>query len=46
VRDPDRKGTVEKAIQHTQDTALKGRRFESIEGKRSIFHALPPIADV
>jgi transposase len=31
VRDPDRKGTVEKAIQHTQDTALKGRRFESIE---------------
>lgn len=31
VGDPDRKGSVENAIQHTQDTALKGRRFESIE---------------
>jgi transposase len=31
VADPDRKGSVENAIQHTQDTALKGRRFESIE---------------
>jgi transposase len=31
VRDPDRKGTVENAIQHTQDTALKGRRFDSLE---------------
>ncbi len=31
VADPDRKGSVERAIQHTQDTALKGRRFESIE---------------
>lgn len=31
VRDPNRKGTVESAIKHTQDTALKGRRFESIE---------------
>jgi transposase len=31
VRDPDRKGTVENAIKHTQDTALKGRTFESIE---------------
>ncbi len=31
VRDPNRKGTVEHAIQHTQATALKGRRFESIE---------------
>jgi transposase len=31
VRDPNRKGTVENAIQHTQDTALKGRTFESIE---------------
>jgi transposase len=31
VRDPDRKGSVERAIQYTQDTALKGRRFESIE---------------
>jgi hypothetical protein len=31
VRDPNRKGTVENAIQHTQATALKGRRFESIE---------------
>lgn len=31
VADPDRKGSVENAIQHTQETALKGRRFESIE---------------
>ena len=31
VRDPNRKGTVEHAIGHTQATALKGRRFESIE---------------
>jgi transposase len=31
IRDPDRKGTVESAIQHTQGTALRGRRFESLE---------------
>jgi len=31
VRDPNRKGSVESAIQHTQATALKGRRFETIE---------------
>ena len=31
VRDPDRKGTVESAIKHTQDTALKGRKFDTIE---------------
>lgn len=31
VRDPDRKGTVENAIQHTQNTALKGKKFETIE---------------
>ena len=31
VRDPNRKGTVENAILHTQSTALKGRRFASIE---------------
>jgi transposase len=31
VADPNRKGVVERAIQHTQDTGLKGRRFESIE---------------
>ena len=30
VRDPNRKGTVESAIQHTQATALKGRRFDSL----------------
>jgi transposase len=35
VRDPDRKGTVENAILHTQSTALKGRRFESIEAQNS-----------
>jgi transposase len=31
VRDPNRKGSVEHAIGHTQDTALKGRRFETID---------------
>jgi len=31
VCDPDRKGTVESAIKHTQDTALKGRKFDTIE---------------
>jgi transposase len=35
VRDPDRKGTVENAIQHTQGTALKGRKFESIEAQNA-----------
>ncbi|MDX6501778.1 MAG: hypothetical protein QOG23_5038 [Blastocatellia bacterium] len=33
VRDPNRKGTVENAIQHTQGTALAGRRFESLEAQ-------------
>ena len=33
VRDPNRKGTVENAIQHTQSTALTGRRFESLEAQ-------------
>ena len=31
VGDPNRKGTVENAIKYTQDTGLKGRRFESLE---------------
>lgn len=31
VGDPNRKGTVENAIQHTQATALKGRKFNSID---------------
>jgi transposase len=33
VGDPNRKGTVESAIQHTQSTALKGRQFASIEAQ-------------
>ena len=33
IRDPNRKGTVENAIQHTQDTALRGRRFETLEAQ-------------
>jgi len=33
VSDPDRKGTVENAIKYTQDTALKGRKFDSIEAQ-------------
>jgi hypothetical protein len=35
VRDPNRKGSVESAIQHTQSTALKGRRFEEIEAQNA-----------
>jgi transposase len=35
VRDPNRKGAVENAIGHTQATALKGRRFESIEAQNA-----------
>jgi transposase len=31
VRDPDRKGKVERAVGHVQRTPLKGLRFESIE---------------
>jgi transposase len=33
ISDPNRKGTVESAIQHTQDTALKGRKFDNIEAQ-------------
>ena len=33
VKDPNRKGTVENAVKHTQDTALKGRKFETIEAQ-------------
>ncbi len=35
VGDPDRKGAVENAIGHTQGTALKGRKFESIEAQNA-----------
>jgi len=35
VCDPNRKGSVENAIQHTQGTALKGKRFESIEAQNA-----------
>ena len=35
IRDPNRKGSVENAIQHTQATALKGKRFESIESQNA-----------
>jgi transposase/5S rRNA maturation endonuclease (ribonuclease M5) len=31
VGDSNRKGTVENAVKYTQDTALKGRRFSTIE---------------
>jgi transposase len=33
VRDPNRKGAVEHAIGHTQATALKGRRFQTLEAQ-------------
>jgi transposase len=35
VRDPNRKGSVENAIGHTQGTALKGRRFDSLEDQNA-----------
>jgi len=35
VQDPNRKGTVESAIQHTQGTALKGRTFEIIDAQNT-----------
>jgi len=35
VADPNRKGTVESAIQHTQGTALKGKRFETIDAQNA-----------
>lgn len=35
INDPNRKGAVESAIQHTQATALKGLRFESIEAQNA-----------
>jgi transposase len=31
VRHPDRKGKVERTVDHAQETPLKGRRFESLE---------------
>jgi transposase len=33
--DSDRKGTVENGVKHTQNTALKGRRFDSIEAQNA-----------
>ena len=33
VRDPNRKGSVENAIGHTQGTALKGKRFQTLEAQ-------------
>jgi transposase/5S rRNA maturation endonuclease (ribonuclease M5) len=33
VGDSNRKGTVENAVKYTQDTALKGRRFDSIDAQ-------------
>jgi transposase len=38
-RDPNRKGTVEHAIGHTQATALKGLRFETIEAQNEHLEA-------
>ncbi len=31
IKDPNRKGSVENAIQHTQGTALQGRKYQTIE---------------
>jgi transposase len=35
VRNPDRKGKVESVVGHTQNTPLKGRRFEAIDAGQS-----------
>jgi len=36
VRDANGKGSVENAIQHTQDMALKGRRFDSLQAQSEL----------
>ncbi len=33
VKDPNRKGTVENGVKYTQNTALKGRKFDCIEAQ-------------
>ena len=33
VNDPNRKGTVENGVKYTQNTALKGQRFDNIEAQ-------------
>jgi transposase len=35
VRDPDRKGKVERGVGHAKNTPLKGLRFESLEETRT-----------
>ena len=35
IADPNRKGTVESAVQHTQATALKGRRFDTVDAQNA-----------
>ncbi len=35
VRDPDRKGKVERGVGHAQETPLKGKRFESLDEAQS-----------
>jgi len=35
VADPDRKGAIESTIKHTQNTALKGRKFNCIEDQNA-----------
>ena len=35
VRDPDRKGKVESGIGHTQQTPLRGQRFETLEAAQA-----------
>jgi transposase len=35
VRDPDRKGKVERAVGHAQQTPLRGQRFETIEAAQA-----------
>jgi transposase len=39
VRDPDRKGTVESAIGHTQQTPLRGMRFDTIDAAQAYLDA-------
>jgi transposase len=39
VRDPDRKGKVERAVGYAQDTALKGKRFDSLEAAQAYLDA-------
>ncbi len=40
IQDPDRKGKVERGVGHAKNTPLKGKRFESLQGRASLSGSL------